>query len=315
MAPAAGVLMGETGPAPVPAPQLRGLHQEEEGSAHLPRSCTLWGAHRLCQSRSLVQGCCRALPRPGSGGVRKSGRLGTRCHRAEKCHGPGSWDGTVASVEIRAVWHWLRRMACGIQHLPGLSRALQVTAARGQVLLCEKREAKELLPRPLPSGCWLLLPGCGMLGSSQSAAALGSPAVGPGQGALSPCTLKALASLVCVLVSGGHPQLLPTAFWASFRGFRNPKTAEIPPIPCAGKRRDWSGVSSRDMDVFPLCSRPSGCTHVGLALHRHRPWQKNTPSVPSPAQCPPAETSASLGQGALADVPGCRCPGAQGKRS
>lgn len=75
----------------------------------------------------------------------------------------------------------------------------------------------------------MLLPGCGMLGSSQSAAALGSPAVGPGQGALSPCTLKALASLVCVLVLGGHPQLLPAAFWASFWGFRNPKTAPIPP--------------------------------------------------------------------------------------
>lgn len=47
MAPAAGVLMGEAGPAPAPAPQLRGLHWEEEGSAQVPRSCTLRGAHRL----------------------------------------------------------------------------------------------------------------------------------------------------------------------------------------------------------------------------------------------------------------------------
>lgn len=107
--------------------------------------------------------------------------------------------------------------------------------------------------------------------------------------------------------------LLP--FGPAFGVSETPKRHRFLPVPCAGKRRDWSGVSSRDMDVFPLCSQPSGCTHVGLALQRHRPWQKNTPSVPSPAQCPPAETSASLGQGALADVPGCRCPGAQGKRS
>lgn len=65
MAPAAGVLpMGEAGPAP--ALQLRRLHREEEGSSRVPRSCTLQGAHQLCPSRSLFQGCCRALC-PGLG--------------------------------------------------------------------------------------------------------------------------------------------------------------------------------------------------------------------------------------------------------
>lgn len=155
-----------------------------------------------------------------------------------------------------------------LEHLPVLSKVLQVTAARGQVSLHEKREDKELLPRPLPSGCRLRLPGCGMLGSSQNAAALGSPTVGPGEGALSPCALMAVASLVRVLVSGGHAQLLPAAFWASFWGFRNPKTAAIPPVPCAGTRRDRSGVTSWDMDVFTaFWLHPCGsCPAIPLTL-------------------------------------------------